>query len=431
MLYLLSITAQQRGSAFSPIFSEEQAGPRRARATCPGKWIQGPGPARPGPRGGIRFPLAGISITPALAASPASLGTTPGWHLQAPPTQPSPHRVILAPRPTLPGSQASRCVVPRHPPGAAAVGRLLSFPAMLCPVGRPVQASFLPSLLPSILPGALLPAVGPTAFAPAPRGLAPTQPVCLSLTSLSKRGPRWGKSPQTSLAVYKYSRSQDFPTACDRFYMEVWGHPAGHTAGGTPSSFLCLLLRKTPRVSIVYRIRGKVTFLKVFPWLGPTQLSSLLCLTSCSASKPWRLGFLLFVMQVPGFFSFFFSFIYSFMREGETGRDPSRGRSRLPAGSPIQDSIPGPRGHALSQGRCSTTEPPRCPQVPDSSFGCTGIHFKDDQPQDPTKGQATSPHRGSFVVEILVDFRDYLGHSCLLFSHFKLLLSCCKHTNKE
>ena len=50
-------------------------------------------------------------------------------------------------------------------------------------------------------------------------------------------------------------------------------------------------------------------------------------------------------------------FIYLFMRdtqrererERERGRDLGRGRSRLPVGSPMWDSILGPRDHDLSQ----------------------------------------------------------------------------------
>nr|XP_055192508.1 suppressor of cytokine signaling 2 isoform X2 [Nyctereutes procyonoides] len=41
-------------------------------------------------------------------------------------------------------------------------------------------------------------------------------------------------------------------------------------------------------------------------------------------------------------------FFYLFMRDTERSRDTGRGRSRLHAGSPTRDSIPGPRGHALS-----------------------------------------------------------------------------------
>ena len=40
---------------------------------------------------------------------------------------------------------------------------------------------------------------------------------------------------------------------------------------------------------------------------------------------------------------------YLFMRDTERGRDIGRGRSRLPVGSPMQDSIPGPWDHDLSQ----------------------------------------------------------------------------------
>ena len=36
-------------------------------------------------------------------------------------------------------------------------------------------------------------------------------------------------------------------------------------------------------------------------------------------------------------------------RERESERDTGRGRSRLHAGSPMQDSTPGPRGHGLGQ----------------------------------------------------------------------------------
>ena len=42
-------------------------------------------------------------------------------------------------------------------------------------------------------------------------------------------------------------------------------------------------------------------------------------------------------------------FIYLFIRQRERGRDIGRGRSRLPVGSPMWDSIPGLRDHTLSQ----------------------------------------------------------------------------------
>ena len=37
------------------------------------------------------------------------------------------------------------------------------------------------------------------------------------------------------------------------------------------------------------------------------------------------------------------------MRDRETDRDIGRGRSRLPARSPLQDSIPGRGDHTLNQ----------------------------------------------------------------------------------
>ena len=46
-------------------------------------------------------------------------------------------------------------------------------------------------------------------------------------------------------------------------------------------------------------------------------------------------------------FIFVKDFIYLFIRDRERGRDTGRGRSRLPAGSPMPDSIPGLQGQAL------------------------------------------------------------------------------------
>ena len=51
-------------------------------------------------------------------------------------------------------------------------------------------------------------------------------------------------------------------------------------------------------------------------------------------------------------------FIYSW----ETQRDRGRGRSRLPAGNLIWNSIPGLRITPWAKSRCSTAEPPRHPQ---------------------------------------------------------------------
>ena len=54
-----------------------------------------------------------------------------------------------------------------------------------------------------------------------------------------------------------------------------------------------------------------------------------------------------------------------FMRdkERERGRDIGRGRSRLPARSPMWDSIPDPWITPWGKGRCSTAEPPRPPRT--------------------------------------------------------------------
>ena len=46
---------------------------------------------------------------------------------------------------------------------------------------------------------------------------------------------------------------------------------------------------------------------------------------------------------------FFLDFIYLFMRDTETGQDTGRGRSRLPLGSLMWDSIPEPWVHILSR----------------------------------------------------------------------------------
>ena len=48
-------------------------------------------------------------------------------------------------------------------------------------------------------------------------------------------------------------------------------------------------------------------------------------------------------------FYFFKYFIYLFMRDTERGRDTGKGRSRLLAGSPKQDSTLGLQDHALGR----------------------------------------------------------------------------------
>ena len=52
--------------------------------------------------------------------------------------------------------------------------------------------------------------------------------------------------------------------------------------------------------------------------------------------------------RIPTYF-FLKDFIYLFTRDTERGRDKGRGRSRLPAGNLMWDSIPGPWDHDLSQ----------------------------------------------------------------------------------
>ena len=55
----------------------------------------------------------------------------------------------------------------------------------------------------------------------------------------------------------------------------------------------------------------------------------------------------------------FYLFIHERWRKRQ--RHIGRGRGRLPAGSPMQDSIPGPQGHGLGPSRHSTAEPPGHP----------------------------------------------------------------------
>ena len=52
-------------------------------------------------------------------------------------------------------------------------------------------------------------------------------------------------------------------------------------------------------------------------------------------------------------FYFFFLRFYVFIHERQTerGRDTGRGRSRVHAGSPMRDKIPGPWGLTLSRSR--------------------------------------------------------------------------------
>ena len=54
--------------------------------------------------------------------------------------------------------------------------------------------------------------------------------------------------------------------------------------------------------------------------------------------RNWGIEFLIYFLK---------AFIYLFMRD--TGRQGHRGKSRFPAGTLMQDWIPGPQDHDLSQ----------------------------------------------------------------------------------
>ena len=45
----------------------------------------------------------------------------------------------------------------------------------------------------------------------------------------------------------------------------------------------------------------------------------------------------------------FFKVLFIHERHTETGRDIGRGRTRIPVGSPMQGSVPGPWDHNMSQ----------------------------------------------------------------------------------
>ena len=76
-------------------------------------------------------------------------------------------------------------------------------------------------------------------------------------------------------------------------------------------------------------------------------------------------------MKEPHLFFFFLRFcLFIHKRLRERGRDVGRGRSRLPAGTLMWDLIPGLQDRALSQGRRSTAEPPRCPKSHYPNWSC-------------------------------------------------------------
>ena len=68
---------------------------------------------------------------------------------------------------------------------------------------------------------------------------------------------------------------------------------------------------------------------------------------SCRTRLGWCLHLDVQYIAFPFFFFYFLKIL--FIHERERGRDTDRGRSSLPAGSPLWDSIPGPRDHTLSR----------------------------------------------------------------------------------
>ena len=73
-----------------------------------------------------------------------------------------------------------------------------------------------------------------------------------------------------------------------------------------------------------------------------------LWLTICKSEETkGRSAFIKFCEEIGEDF-FFKIYLFIHGRHRERGRDTGRGRSRLLAGSPMWDSIPGPRDHALS-----------------------------------------------------------------------------------
>ena len=72
------------------------------------------------------------------------------------------------------------------------------------------------------------------------------------------------------------------------------------------------------------------------------------------------------IICLPLFVFYFYWFTHE--RHGERGRDIGRGRSRLLAGGPMWDFVPGPRITPWAEAKRSNTEPPRRPYM--SSFEC-------------------------------------------------------------
>ena len=111
--------------------------------------------------------------------------------------------------------------------------------------------------------------------------------------------------------------------------------------------------------------------------------------------------------------SFFFKILFIHERHTERGRDTGRGRSRLPAGSPKQDSIPGPR-----------ITPPRRPSVSvfqslrrvvslalrvQTLTGCPGERLAPTHPRAPRVNNPREQSRG--CAEPLAEGRHPAGQA--------------------
>ena len=93
-------------------------------------------------------------------------------------------------------------------------------------------------------------------------------------------------------------------------------------------------------------------------FLDHSETDTTICLRGNMAVVPWHTQFCGFVFL----FLLKILFIYSSETQRERQRHWQR-EKQTPCGGPLWDSIPGsgPLDHALSQGRRSTTEPPRHP----------------------------------------------------------------------
>ena len=76
----------------------------------------------------------------------------------------------------------------------------------------------------------------------------------------------------------------------------------------------------------------------------------------------------------------------------ERGRDTGRGRSRLPAGSPMRNLIPGPRDHALSRRQMLNHRASQVPPASSSFFWSTSFEIGKARCHD--EKRISHKHRG-------------------------------------